>query len=85
MQQLEYLHNLTKSSTFPTFVKIISIFKDYNVYQVFKYSATSDQDLALFRAAKRGELAGLDAILMVSQMAKDEIDRRRRLKSSEPL
>lgn len=80
LQQLQYMRAQAASVNFQIFVNLISRFKDYNVYEVFRYMAKDDKDLALFRAAKRGELAGLDAYIMVCQMAGDEIARRKKIK-----
>ena len=79
-EQLEYLNRLAKSEDFKTFVNLVSRFKEYNVYEVFRYVARDDNDLALFRAAKRGELAGLDALILAAQMAGEEIQRRKKAK-----
>lgn len=79
-EQLEYLNSLAKSENFKTFVNLVSRFKEYNVYEVFSYVARNDSDLSLFRAAKRGELAGLDALILAAQMAGEEIQRRKKVK-----
>lgn len=77
-QQLDYLNRIGKSSEFGTFVNLIARFKDYNVYEVYRYQAKDEKELAYFRAAKVGEVAGLDALIMVCQAAGDEIVRRRK-------
>ena len=78
--QLDYLDRMGKGEEFRDFVNLISNFKHYNVYEAFNYIAKDEKDLALFRASKRGELAGLDALIMVCQLAKEEKERRKKLK-----
>lgn len=79
-EQLEYLNRMAKSEEFKTFINLISKFKQYNIEEVFRYGAKSEADLAYFRASKVGEVAGLDAIIMVCQLAQEELDRRRKIK-----
>ena len=81
-EQLEYLSRMSSSSDFKTFANLIGRFKEYNVYEVFRYIAKDENDLALFRASKRGEIAGLDALLLAAQMASDGIKRRKKVKIS---
>lgn len=77
---LEYLDRMAKSPDFVTFVNFVAKFKEYNVYEVYSYQARSAEELAYFRAAKVGELAGLDAIIYTAQAAGDEILRRKKAK-----
>lgn len=79
-EQLNYLNRMAKSEDFSTFVNFVAHFKEYNVYEVYNYRYRNFEDLALFKAAKVGELAGLDALLMSAQGAFSEIERRRRMK-----
>lgn len=79
-QQLDYLNRMAKSDEFMIFVNLVRKFKDYNVYEVFMAEVTSNDELSLIRAAKRGEIAGLDALIMACQGAQDEIERRKRMK-----
>ena len=79
-QQLNYLNGMAKSSEFSVFVNLVGKFKEFNVYEVYRYKTNSPEDLAYFRAAKVGEVAGLDALIMACQGAQDEIDHRRKLK-----
>lgn len=76
-QQLEYLNSIAVSPDFRLMTKIFGDFKHYNVYEVFNSLVKDDHELALLRAAKRGELAGLDAFLYACQAAHLEIKRRR--------
>jgi hypothetical protein len=80
MEQLDYLNRMAKSGEFKTFINLISRFKQYNIETVFRYEAKSEADLTYFRASKRGEVAGLDTIIMVAQYAQDEVERRRKVK-----
>lgn len=76
-QQLDFLDYVSKHPDFTSLVKLIGLFKDYNIYEVFNYRMRDSDDLAYFRAAKAGEVAGLDAILYVIQAAHLEKKRRK--------
>ena len=76
-QQLEALNGIAESPNFKALVRLIGDFKHYNVYEVFNAKVQNDMELALLRAAKRGEVAGLDAFLYACQGALDEIKRRK--------
>ena len=80
IEQLQYLSRIGRGEEFATFVNLISKFKDYNVYEIYRYQAKDPEDLAYFRAAKVGEVAGLDALILACQGAQDEIVRRRKLR-----
>jgi hypothetical protein len=77
-QQLSYLSALASKEEFKLLIKVVTDLKHYNVYQVFSKNFKDDHELALFRAAARGEVAGLDALLYVMQGAKLEIEERKR-------
>lgn len=79
-EQLEYLTRQANSVDFKTFINLIAKFKEYNVYEVFYARIQDAHELELLRAAKRGELAGLDALIMAAQQAGAEIQRRKKLK-----
>ena len=79
--QLNFLNGLSKSSDFKEFVRLISNFKHYNVYEIYNKEVRTPEELLIFRASKVGELAGLDALIMASQLAHDEIERRKRMKA----
>lgn len=79
-QQLDYLDRMARSQEFSVFINLISRFKEYNVYEVYRFVAKDEKELAYFRAGKIGEVAGLDAIILASQAARDEITRRKRMK-----
>jgi hypothetical protein len=76
-QELDYMDSLARSTDFPILVKLIGKFKDFNVYEVFNYKMNNDHDLALFRAAKVGEVVAFDSFIMACQAAKIEVKRRR--------
>lgn len=79
-QQLSYLDRMAKSEEFRVFITLVEKFKHHHVYEIYRYVATSADDLAYFRAGKVGEVAGLDALLLACQGAGDEISRRKRMK-----
>lgn len=54
---------------FTTLRAIISHLTDYNVYQVFYGDMQDAQELAVIRAAKRGEVAGLKAFQRTCELA----------------
>jgi hypothetical protein len=76
-EQLEYLNRLAKASDFKVFVNLVENFTKYNIEEVFGYRAKDAEDLAQFRDAKRGEVAGLVALLRACRAASDEIQRRK--------
>lgn len=76
-EQLDYLNSLSNSGNFKVLVKIVENFKHYNVYEVFKANVKDADELMAYRAAKRGEVAGLDALLYAIQGASLEISRRK--------
>ena len=78
--QLNFLANLSSSSDFKDFVNLVSNFKHYNVYEVYNTPVRTQEELLVLRASKVGEVAGLDALIMASQLAKEEKERRKRLK-----
>lgn len=77
-EQLSLLNRIASGSDFPAFVNLVSKLKDYNVYQVFRYKARDDRDLAEFRAGMVGEVVGLEALITICQAAKMEIERRKK-------
>jgi hypothetical protein len=79
-EQLTFLHRLSNSSDLRLLAKIVDDLKEFNVHSVFSYNAKDDNDLALFRAAARGQVAGLTAFLYAVQAAKLEVERRKREK-----
>lgn len=76
-QQLEFMARLERDRSFKSFVGLIGNFKHFNVYEVFNAKVKDTEELALIRAAKRGEVAGLDALILAIQMADEEIRRRK--------
>ena len=79
-EQLEYLNHLATSANFRILIRLIENFTRYNIDEVFGYKSSDDRDLALFRAAKRGEVAGLAAFIRACKAADEEIKRRRSIK-----
>lgn len=65
----------------PTKFKLLnSIFTrltDYNIYEVFYTKFKTAEDLFSYRAAKRGEVAGLKAFSMACQAAKLKINEQK--------
>jgi hypothetical protein len=75
--ELTYLIGLSSDSKFEHLVNIVGKYKDYNVYKVFDEKVADATELLTWRAALRGEVAGLDTLLYVIQYAQEEIDNRR--------
>lgn len=67
--QLDFLQRMGKAEDFKDFVNLISNFKHYNVYEVFNTPVSKPEELVALRAAKVGEVAGLDALIMVCQLS----------------
>lgn len=63
-------------SDFKALQSIFSRLTDYNIYEVFYEKFSSSEELNLFRASKRGEVAGLKAFAMACQAAKVEVQKR---------
>ena len=80
LSQLNFLQRIASSEDFKDFVNLIGSFKHYNVYEVFNTPISNPEELVALRAAKRGETAGLDALILACQRAKEEKERRKRLK-----
>jgi hypothetical protein len=66
----------TNSKKFMILNSIITRLTDYNIHEVFYQKFATIQELSDFRAAKRGEVAGLKALSMACQAAKIKIERR---------
>ena len=79
-EQLDYLNKMGKSGDFKIFVNLINKFKEFNVYKVFGFESPDDRGLTIFRAFKRGEIQGLDALIFAAQAAGIEIERRKKMK-----
>lgn len=79
-QQLDFLYKISTDPDFKSFVRLVGMFKDYNVYEVFNATVRDEKELLALRASKRGEVAGLDALIYACQMAREEILRRKNIK-----
>ena len=79
--QLDFLNRVGNGEDFKDFVNLVSNFKHYNVYEVFTTQVSSPEELVALRAGKVGETAGLDALIMACQLAKEEKERRRKIKN----
>lgn len=63
---------------FDKFKSILTRLTDYNVYTVFYEKNIGDpMQLMVYRAAKRGEVAGLKAFEMACKAAKEELRSRK--------
>ena len=78
-QQLNFMARIVRDIDFKAFVGLVGNFKHYNVYEVFNSKVQDSRELDLLRAAKRGEVAGLDALLLAAQLAQEEIEKRKKL------
>lgn len=78
--QLNFMRGLVSGSDFKDFINLISKFKDYNVYNVFEYKAVDDKDLATYRAYRKGGVDTLVDFILACQLAREEIERRKRVK-----
>ena len=77
-EELEYLVSIHSATRFKLFVSIIDKLTKKNIEDVFMYTAKDDRDLAEFRAAKRGQVAGMRAFLIACQSAIEEVKRRKK-------
>lgn len=67
----------SKRTHFALLSSIVAKLTKYNVEAVFYKEITSEQELALFRSRKRGEVAGLNAFLIACKAARKEIEKRK--------
>lgn len=74
--ELICLDNISKSGDFDSFVSLVSRFKRHNKEEVYSYKMKDEKDLAYFRAAKVGEVAGLDSILIACEASYVELKKR---------
>jgi hypothetical protein len=78
--QLDFLRSLSNQSNFKDFENLISKFKDYNVYSVFEYKATSEADLFEYRSYRKGAVDTLSDLVLAVRLAKEEAARRKKQK-----
>ncbi len=80
IEELEWMGELAGSRKQSGLLKAILLrLTDYNVYEVFyEKHIQSGTDLLVYRAAKRGEVAGLKAFEMACYAAKEELKKRRK-------
>lgn len=79
LAQLQFMNSFANDrSKFPLMTAIFTNLTDRNVYEVFYERINNPQELADFRSAKRGEVAGLKAFQMACQAAGAELERRRK-------
>jgi hypothetical protein len=80
-----FMASLARDRTkFALLNSIFTRLTDKNVYDVFyDGSNMTAEQLQVFRAAKRGEVAGLKAFAMACQQAREEIAKRERLKDED--
>ncbi len=64
------------SRKFALLNSIFTRLTDYNIHEVFYNNFVDAEDLTEFRAAKRGEVAGLKAFAMACQTANEEVEKR---------
>lgn len=76
--EIMFMSNLARSrKDFGMLNSIFTRLTDFNIHEVFYEKTLSDgNELMIFRAAKRGEVAGLKAFSMACQAASEEVTRR---------
>lgn len=79
--QLDFLRRMADGEDFKDFLNLIGKFKHYNVYAAFEYKAIDDRDLAINRAYRKGEVGGLEDLVIACQLAKEEQARRKKDKN----
>lgn len=79
--ELEFMASIANSRVnLKLLTSIFTRLTDYNVQEVFYERISDPNELLMFRASKRGEVAGLKAFSMACQAAKVELDSRRKAK-----
>jgi hypothetical protein len=79
--ELEFMASLAGSRTnFKLLTTIFTRLTDYNIQEVFYEKFSEPNELLMFRASKRGEVAGLKAFSMACQAAMVELNYRRKEK-----
>jgi hypothetical protein len=79
--ELEFMASIASSRTnLKLLTSIFTRLTDYNVQEVFYERISDPNELLMFRASKRGEVAGLKAFSMACQAALVELTSRRKEK-----
>lgn len=80
IEELEWMSEFASDrKAFPLFISILTRLTEYNIHEVFyEKSLSGGEELMIFRAAKRGEVAGLKAFQMACQTAKQVLLERRK-------
>lgn len=75
--EIFFMADLARDRTrFKLLTSILTRLTDFNIHEVFYKEITSVEELAIFRASKRGEVAGLKAFSMACQAARKVIQDR---------
>lgn len=74
--ELSFMATLANGKNLPLLNSIFTRLTDANVYEVFYKEVASADELALIRAASRGEVSGLKAFVAACQLAKEEIEKK---------
>lgn len=74
--ELEWMAGMADSKNSSFLKTIFTKLTDYNIHEVFYQPFSTTEELSIFRASKRGEVAGLKAFQMACQQAKEELKRR---------
>lgn len=79
-QQLSFADRISRDPDFLAFVRFIGLFKEYNIYQIFSNKIMNAEELWEHRAWAKGQVASLDALVLMCQQAREEIRRRKEVK-----
>lgn len=75
--ELSFMAQLASNrKSFAMLKSIFTRLTDYNIYEVFYTKFSNSEELSLFRASKRGEVAGLKAFSMACQSAVEIIKKK---------
>lgn len=78
MDELEFMTSIASNKrNFGLLNSILKRLTDFNIYEVFYERFSDPNELLMFRASKRGEVAGLKAFEMACQAAKSMVEKNK--------
>ena len=76
LEQLIYMRSLADNPNFDKLIEITRIMNDRNLQLVFRYPEQNPQNLAVFKANARGQVASLTILMYLLKGAQKEIERQ---------
>ena len=76
LDQLVYMQGLAGNPQFDRLVEVTRLMSNRNLELVFRYPEQNPQNLAVFKANARGQVASLTTLMYLIKGAEKEIERR---------